>query len=85
MIDVAESERRILMTVDEGEKSMHVLSWCLKNVAGQNSKDILVLLHAKPPAICVHSSRWHRSLDRYSYGEFSFDVVQANEVIEDHS
>ncbi|KAM2576900.1 hypothetical protein TB2_002626 [Malus domestica] len=81
MTDMAESEQRILMTVDEGEKSMHVLSWCLKNVAGQNSKDILVLLHAKPPEICVHSSRWHR----YSYGEFSFAVVQANEVIEDHS
>ncbi|KAM1747851.1 hypothetical protein ACFX12_008916 [Malus domestica] len=28
---------------------------------------------------------WCRSLDRHSYGEFSFAVVQANEVIEDHS
>ncbi|KAL2326916.1 hypothetical protein Fmac_020343 [Flemingia macrophylla] len=28
---------------------------------------------------------WHRDLERHSCGEFSFAVVQANEVIEDHS
>lgn len=49
MADVAESERRILVAVDEGEESMHALSWCLKNVVSQNSKDTLILLYAKPP------------------------------------
>ncbi|WCJ34013.1 Protein phosphatase 2C family protein [Euphorbia peplus] len=28
---------------------------------------------------------WSRDLEKHSYGEFSFAVVQANEVIEDHS
>lgn len=28
---------------------------------------------------------WCRSLDKHSYGEFSFAVVQANEVLEDQS
>ncbi|CAL5352018.1 unnamed protein product [Camellia sinensis] len=28
---------------------------------------------------------WCRDLEKHSYGEFSFAVVQANEVIEDHS
>ncbi|KAK9265552.1 hypothetical protein L1049_021615 [Liquidambar formosana] len=28
---------------------------------------------------------WCRDLDKHSYGEFSFAVVQANEVLEDHS
>lgn len=37
------------MAVDEGEESMHALSWCLKNVVSQNSKDTLILLYAKPP------------------------------------
>ncbi|KDP24626.1 hypothetical protein JCGZ_25542 [Jatropha curcas] len=28
---------------------------------------------------------WSRDLEKHSYGEFSFAVVQANEIIEDHS
>lgn len=28
---------------------------------------------------------WSRELEKHSYGEFSFAVVQANEVIEDYS
>lgn len=28
---------------------------------------------------------WHRDLEKHSCGEFSFAVVQANEIIEDHS
>jgi pyruvate dehydrogenase phosphatase len=28
---------------------------------------------------------WSRDLEKHSFGEFSFAVVQANEVIEDHS
>ncbi|CAN6575782.1 unnamed protein product [Malus baccata var. baccata] len=49
MTDVAEGERRILVAVDEGEESMYALSWCLKNIVPQNSKDTLILLYAKPP------------------------------------
>lgn len=28
---------------------------------------------------------WSKDLEKHSYGEFSFAVVQANEIIEDHS
>ncbi|XP_050273836.1 universal stress protein PHOS32-like isoform X2 [Quercus robur] len=49
MADVATKERKILVAVDEGEESMHALSWCLKNVISENSKDTLVLLYVKPP------------------------------------
>lgn len=49
MADVAERERRVLVAVDEGDESMYALSWCLKNIVSQNSKDILILLYAKPP------------------------------------
>lgn len=46
-----EEERRILVAVDEGEESMYALSWCLKNLAFQNSKDTLLLLYVKPPRV----------------------------------
>ncbi|KAM2713004.1 hypothetical protein EV1_032935 [Malus domestica] len=72
MTAVAESERRILVAVDEGEESMHALSWCLKNVAGQNSKDTLVLLHAKPPRAVF------TALDGTGY-LFSSDILAATE------
>ncbi|XP_050273835.1 universal stress protein PHOS32-like isoform X1 [Quercus robur] len=49
MADVAAKERKILVAVDEGEESLHALSWCLKNVISENSKDTLVLLYVKPP------------------------------------
>ncbi|KAK4595610.1 hypothetical protein RGQ29_013907 [Quercus rubra] len=49
MADVAAKERMILVAVDEGEESMHALSWCLKNVVSENSKDTLSLLYVKPP------------------------------------
>ncbi|KAL4636806.1 hypothetical protein ACB092_03G035000 [Castanea dentata] len=49
MANVAAKERKILVAVDEGEESMHALSWCLKNVISQNYKDTLVLLYVKPP------------------------------------
>lgn len=42
-------DRKILVAVDEGEESMYALSWCLKNVISQNSKDTLILLYVKPP------------------------------------
>ncbi|KAA8545238.1 hypothetical protein F0562_020022 [Nyssa sinensis] len=49
MADVEARERKILVAVDEGEESMYALSWCLKNVVSDNSKDTLILLYAKPP------------------------------------
>lgn len=42
-------ERRILVAVDEGEESIHALSWCLSNLVQPNSDDTLVLLYSKPP------------------------------------
>ncbi|CAK9139114.1 unnamed protein product [Ilex paraguariensis] len=45
----AGTERKILVAVDEGEESTYALSWCLKNVVTENSKDILILLYAIPP------------------------------------
>jgi hypothetical protein len=45
--------RRIVVAVDEGEESMHALSWCLANVAVVSSPaaaaDTVVLLHARRP------------------------------------
>ncbi|KAK7278002.1 hypothetical protein RJT34_23023 [Clitoria ternatea] len=52
---MAESERRILVAVDEGDESIYALSWCLKNLLFQNSKDTLILLYVKPPR-AVYSS-----------------------------
>ncbi|KAE9618931.1 hypothetical protein Lal_00047622 [Lupinus albus] len=49
MSQVAENERRILVAVDEGEESKYALSWCLKNLIFENSKDTLILLYVKPP------------------------------------
>ncbi|ESW16988.1 hypothetical protein PHAVU_007G200700 [Phaseolus vulgaris] len=48
---MAEEGRRILVAVDEGEESMHALSWCLKNLVFQNSKDTLILLYVKSPRV----------------------------------
>ncbi|KAK4595612.1 hypothetical protein RGQ29_013908 [Quercus rubra] len=68
MADVAAKERKILVAVDEGEESMHALSWCLRNVISENSKDTLVVLYVKPPR-AVFSA-----LDGYW---FSADVIAA--------
>ncbi|KAK4595615.1 hypothetical protein RGQ29_013910 [Quercus rubra] len=70
MADVAAKERKILVAVDEGEESMHALSWCLKNVISENSKDTLVLLYVKPPR-AVFSA-----LDGTGY-LFSADIMAA--------
>ncbi|XP_041016676.1 universal stress protein PHOS32-like [Juglans microcarpa x Juglans regia] len=70
MADVAAKERRILVAVDEGEESMHALSWCLSNVISENSKDALLLLYVKPPR-AVYSS-----LDGTGY-LFSSDIMAA--------
>ncbi|XP_020240452.1 universal stress protein A-like protein [Cajanus cajan] len=48
---MAEDQRRILVAVDEGEESMYALSWCLKNLVFQNSKDTLILLYVKAPRV----------------------------------
>ncbi|KAH1259241.1 Universal stress protein A-like protein [Glycine max] len=45
----ARFERRVLVAVDEGEESMYALSWSLRNVIFQNSRDTLILLYVKPP------------------------------------
>ncbi|KAM3752529.1 hypothetical protein ACB098_03G025700 [Castanea mollissima] len=70
MADVAAKERKILVAVDEGEESMHALSWCLKNVISENSKDTLVLVYVKPPR-AVFSA-----LDGTGY-LFSADIMAA--------
>ncbi|CAL0320947.1 unnamed protein product [Lupinus luteus] len=49
MSEVAQNERRILVAIDEGEESMYALSWCLKNLVFENSKDTLILLYVKRP------------------------------------
>ncbi|GJN32063.1 hypothetical protein PR202_gb20536 [Eleusine coracana subsp. coracana] len=44
--------RRIVVAVDEGEESMHALSWCLANVVSSktgDAADTVVLLHARRP------------------------------------
>ncbi|XVF31455.1 hypothetical protein REPUB_Repub16aG0147500 [Reevesia pubescens] len=69
---VAAKDRKILVTVDEGEESMYALSWCLKNVVSQNFKDTLILLYAKPPH-AVYSA-----LDGTGY-LFSADVLATME------
>ncbi|EOY11636.1 USP-like protein isoform 3 [Theobroma cacao] len=72
MADVVPKERKILVAVDEGEESMYALSWCLKNVISQNSKDTLILLYAKPPR-AVYSA-----LDGTGY-LFSADILATME------
>ncbi len=73
MADMPENERRILVAVDEGEESMYALSWCLKNLVFQNSKDTLILLYVKPPRAVysaydgyLFSSDLTATMDRYS-------------------
>lgn len=46
---MAEKNRRIMVAVDEGEESMHALSWCLHNLLLPNSNDTIILLHCHPP------------------------------------
>ncbi|KAK7269419.1 hypothetical protein RIF29_22145 [Crotalaria pallida] len=75
MAEIPENERRILVAVDEGEESMYALSWCLKNLAFQNSKDTLILLYVKPPSTVysafdgtgyMFSSEIAASMEKYS-------------------
>lgn len=49
MSEQVRDERRVVVAVDEGDESMYALSWSLKNVVFQNSKDTLILLYVKPP------------------------------------
>ncbi|XVF05966.1 hypothetical protein REPUB_Repub06bG0007000 [Reevesia pubescens] len=65
---VGAKDRKILVAIHEGEESMYALSWCLKNVISQNSKDTLILLYAKPPR-AVYSA-----LDGTGY-LFSTDIL----------
>nr|XP_043625184.1 universal stress protein YxiE [Erigeron canadensis]XP_043625185.1 universal stress protein YxiE [Erigeron canadensis] len=61
-------ERKILVAVDEGEESAYALSWCLKNIIAENSKDTLVLLYVKPPQVV------YTALDGSGY-LFSPDII----------
>uniref|UniRef100_A0A5B7CBG7 Putative universal stress protein A-like protein isoform X1 n=1 Tax=Davidia involucrata TaxID=16924 RepID=A0A5B7CBG7_DAVIN len=72
MADVEARERKILVAVDEGEESTYALSWCLKNVISENSKDTLTLLYAKPPRAV------YTALDGTGY-LFSSDIMATME------
>lgn len=61
-------ERKILVAVDEGEESTYALSWCLKNIVTENSKDTVVLLYVKPPQVV------YTALDGTGY-LFSPDII----------
>ena len=51
MAGITENGRRIMVAIDEGEESIYALTWCLKNLVFQNSKDHLILLYVKPPRV----------------------------------
>ncbi|CAI9781720.1 unnamed protein product [Fraxinus pennsylvanica] len=77
---MAENGRKILLAVDEGDESMYALTWCLKNVISENSKDTLILCYAKPPR-AVHTAMegtaWAFSPDvMTSLERYSNDVAQ---------
>ncbi|XP_038890240.1 universal stress protein A-like protein isoform X2 [Benincasa hispida] len=92
MGDVSERERKILVAVDEGEESLYALSWCLKNVISQNSKDTLILLYARPPRPIytaldgtgyLFSADIMATLDRYSYDVAEAVVEKAKRLCKD--
>ncbi|XP_050220709.1 uncharacterized protein LOC126671055 [Mercurialis annua] len=68
----AVKERKILVAVDESKESINALSWCLKNVISQNSKDTVILLYVKPPRAV------YTSLDGTGY-LFSSDILATME------
>ncbi|XP_028781300.1 universal stress protein PHOS34 [Neltuma alba] len=70
-------ERRILVAVDEGEESMHALSWCLNNLVHPNSDDTLILLYCKAPRPV------YTALDGAGGYLFSADVSAAMERYSD--
>ncbi|XP_010259332.1 PREDICTED: universal stress protein A-like protein isoform X2 [Nelumbo nucifera] len=72
MADAEAKERRILVAVDEGEESMYALSWCLKNLICESSKDTLILLYVKPPRVV------YTALDGTGY-MFSSDIITTME------
>ncbi|CAK9315017.1 unnamed protein product [Citrullus colocynthis] len=92
MGDVSERERKILVAVDESEESLYALSWCLKNVISQNSKDTLILLHARPPRPIytaldgtgyLFSADIMATLERYSYDVAEGVVEKAKRLCKD--
>ncbi|KAL4202437.1 hypothetical protein AMTRI_Chr02g263700 [Amborella trichopoda] len=44
-------ERRIVVAVDESEESTYALSWCLKNLISESSKDTIILLYVRKPPL----------------------------------
>ncbi|XP_015570387.1 universal stress protein A-like protein isoform X2 [Ricinus communis] len=59
-------QRKIMVAVDESEESMNALSWCLKNVISQDSKDTLILLYAKPPRAVYTALDGTATMEKYS-------------------
>ncbi|ERN03090.1 universal stress protein A-like protein [Amborella trichopoda] len=68
-------ERRIVVAVDESEESKYALSWCLKNLISESSKDTIILLNVRPsppvyPALdgtgYIFSSDIMATMDKYS-------------------
>ncbi|KAG0493552.1 hypothetical protein HPP92_004546 [Vanilla planifolia] len=75
--------RRIVVAVDEGEESLHALTWCLKNVilpsasaqessSGGDEGDVLVLVYAPPPRL------YYPAMDGTGY-IFSTDIITSME------
>ncbi|KAG5243799.1 DNA polymerase delta small [Salix suchowensis] len=58
--------------------------WRPRRRYARMSKDDILNDDDKDSAI-GDSLLWSRDLEKHSFGEFSFSVVQANEIIEDHS
>ncbi|XP_057550983.1 universal stress protein A-like protein [Amaranthus tricolor] len=46
-----EKGRNIVVAVDEGEQSMHALSWCLINIKLKHPQDHILVLHVKRPTL----------------------------------
>jgi nucleotide-binding universal stress UspA family protein len=93
MADVEEKkERKILVAVDEGEESTYALSWCLKNLVMQNSKDTLVLLYVKPPRVVystldgtgyMFTSDIRATMDKYSNEVAQCVIEKAKRICKD--
>ncbi|KAH7865680.1 hypothetical protein Vadar_009760 [Vaccinium darrowii] len=65
-------ERKILAAVDGSEESTNALSWCLRNIVAENSKDTLILLYSKQPL------RFYPATDGPGY-PFSTDLAASVE------
>ncbi|KAK7284424.1 hypothetical protein RJT34_19170 [Clitoria ternatea] len=92
MSEEAKNERRLLVAVDGGGESMHALSWSLKNLVIENSRDTLILLYVKPPKepcnSCTTSGRLLKldvckAIDKYSQNVANHAIERAKKLCED--